>query len=114
MLLSCHTLLGKGLGKAENGISEAIKVKVKCNKGGVRRKAFLPSVLCSMCNIFSRQSLPTQFLIIYLSEDFISNHNHAHLTIQVSVQLRKILIRDKTCKEGNRVGDHCPNCLKII
>lgn len=26
---------GKGLGRAENGISEAIKVKVKCNKGGV-------------------------------------------------------------------------------
>lgn len=26
---------GKGLGRDENGISEAIKVKVKCNKGGV-------------------------------------------------------------------------------
>lgn len=26
---------GKGLGRAENGISEAIKVKVKCGKGGV-------------------------------------------------------------------------------
>lgn len=26
---------GKGLGRAENGISEAIKVKVKCDKGGV-------------------------------------------------------------------------------
>ncbi|XP_041648529.1 G patch domain-containing protein 4 [Cheilinus undulatus] len=29
---------GKGLGRAENGISEAIKVKVKCNKGGVGHK----------------------------------------------------------------------------
>lgn len=28
---------GKGLGRAENGISEAIKVKVKCDKGGVSR-----------------------------------------------------------------------------
>lgn len=26
---------GKGLGRAENGISEALKVKVKCDKGGV-------------------------------------------------------------------------------
>lgn len=26
---------GKGLGRQENGISEAIKVKVKCDKGGV-------------------------------------------------------------------------------
>lgn len=26
---------GKGLGRAQNGISEAIKVKVKCDKGGV-------------------------------------------------------------------------------
>lgn len=26
---------GKGLGRAQNGISEAIKVKVKCGKGGV-------------------------------------------------------------------------------
>uniref|UniRef100_H2MN49 G patch domain-containing protein 4 n=1 Tax=Oryzias latipes TaxID=8090 RepID=H2MN49_ORYLA len=26
---------GKGLGRAENGISEPIKVKVKCGKGGV-------------------------------------------------------------------------------
>lgn len=26
---------GKGLGRAENGISEPIKVKVKCDKGGV-------------------------------------------------------------------------------
>ncbi|KTG02246.1 hypothetical protein cypCar_00016930 [Cyprinus carpio] len=25
---------GKGLGRSENGISEAIKVKIKCNKGG--------------------------------------------------------------------------------
>ncbi|XP_022054864.2 G patch domain-containing protein 4 [Acanthochromis polyacanthus] len=29
---------GKGLGRAENGITEAIKVKVKCNKGGVGHK----------------------------------------------------------------------------
>ncbi|XP_023262944.1 G patch domain-containing protein 4-like [Seriola lalandi dorsalis] len=29
---------GKGLGRAENGISEAIKVKVKCDKGGVGHK----------------------------------------------------------------------------
>nr|XP_061789078.1 G patch domain-containing protein 4-like [Nerophis lumbriciformis] len=29
---------GKGLGRDENGISEAIKVKVKCNKGGVGHK----------------------------------------------------------------------------
>lgn len=29
---------GKGLGRAENGISEAIKVKVKCNKGGFGHK----------------------------------------------------------------------------
>uniref|UniRef100_A0A8C5E071 G patch domain-containing protein 4 n=1 Tax=Gouania willdenowi TaxID=441366 RepID=A0A8C5E071_GOUWI len=27
---------GKGLGRAENGISEPVKVKVKSNKGGVR------------------------------------------------------------------------------
>uniref|UniRef100_A0A672HYY1 G patch domain-containing protein 4 n=1 Tax=Salarias fasciatus TaxID=181472 RepID=A0A672HYY1_SALFA len=26
---------GKGLGRAQSGISEAIKVKVKCDKGGV-------------------------------------------------------------------------------
>ncbi|KAI4893261.1 hypothetical protein NFI96_003453 [Prochilodus magdalenae] len=31
-------LLGKGLGRDENGISEAIKVKVKCGKGGVGHK----------------------------------------------------------------------------
>ncbi|XP_056331894.1 G patch domain-containing protein 4 [Danio aesculapii] len=29
---------GKGLGRAENGISEAIKVKVKCDKGGMGHK----------------------------------------------------------------------------
>ncbi|XP_070768385.1 G patch domain-containing protein 4 [Enoplosus armatus] len=29
---------GKGLGRRENGISEAIKVKVKCDKGGVGHK----------------------------------------------------------------------------
>lgn len=29
---------GKGLGRAENGITEAIKVKVKCDKGGVGHK----------------------------------------------------------------------------
>ncbi|KAK2909871.1 G patch domain-containing protein 4 [Channa argus] len=29
---------GKGLGRGENGISEAIKVKVKCDKGGVGHK----------------------------------------------------------------------------
>lgn len=29
---------GKGLGRSENGISEAIKVKVKCDKGGVGHK----------------------------------------------------------------------------
>ncbi|KAF1388325.1 hypothetical protein PFLUV_G00089030 [Perca fluviatilis] len=29
---------GKGLGRSENGISEAIKVKVKCGKGGVGHK----------------------------------------------------------------------------
>ncbi|KAK7918620.1 hypothetical protein WMY93_009904 [Mugilogobius chulae] len=29
---------GKGLGRAENGISEAIKVKVKCDKGGIGHK----------------------------------------------------------------------------
>ncbi|KAK5862041.1 hypothetical protein PBY51_017473 [Eleginops maclovinus] len=29
---------GKGLGRAENGISEAIRVKVKCGKGGVGHK----------------------------------------------------------------------------
>lgn len=29
---------GKGLGRAENGISEAIRVKVKCDKGGVGHK----------------------------------------------------------------------------
>ncbi|XP_034730767.1 G patch domain-containing protein 4 [Etheostoma cragini] len=29
---------GKGLGRGENGISEAIKVKVKCGKGGVGHK----------------------------------------------------------------------------
>ncbi|KAM9309454.1 uncharacterized protein KZ484_025526 isoform 1-T4 [Pholidichthys leucotaenia] len=29
---------GKGLGRAENGISEAIKVKIKCDKGGVGHK----------------------------------------------------------------------------
>lgn len=29
---------GKGLGRDENGISEAIKVKVKCDKGGVGHK----------------------------------------------------------------------------
>lgn len=29
---------GKGLGRAENGISEALKVKVKCDKGGVGHK----------------------------------------------------------------------------
>lgn len=32
---------GKGLGRAENGISEAIKVKVKCDKGGVSPAADL-------------------------------------------------------------------------
>lgn len=31
----CFLSSGKGLGRAENGISEAIKVKVKCDKGGV-------------------------------------------------------------------------------
>lgn len=31
---------GKGLGRAENGISEAIKVKVKCDKGGVSAVCF--------------------------------------------------------------------------
>uniref|UniRef100_A0A8D3CZY8 G patch domain-containing protein 4 n=1 Tax=Scophthalmus maximus TaxID=52904 RepID=A0A8D3CZY8_SCOMX len=44
--LGFHTLVpnrssltsGKGLGRAENGISEAIKVKVKCDKGGVGHK----------------------------------------------------------------------------
>lgn len=34
VLLRCFSA-GKGLGRAENGISEAIKVKVKCDKGGV-------------------------------------------------------------------------------
>ncbi|KAM8870532.1 G patch domain-containing protein 4 [Spinachia spinachia] len=29
---------GKGLGRGENGISEAIKVKVKCDKGGIGHK----------------------------------------------------------------------------
>uniref|UniRef100_A0A3B4B3F0 G patch domain-containing protein 4 n=1 Tax=Periophthalmus magnuspinnatus TaxID=409849 RepID=A0A3B4B3F0_9GOBI len=29
---------GKGLGRDENGISEAIKVKVKCDKGGIGHK----------------------------------------------------------------------------
>ncbi|KAF4088177.1 hypothetical protein AMELA_G00080060 [Ameiurus melas] len=29
---------GKGLGRAENGISEAIRVKVKCDRGGVGHK----------------------------------------------------------------------------
>ncbi|XP_068425039.1 G patch domain-containing protein 4 [Clinocottus analis] len=29
---------GKGLGRSENGISEAIKIKVKCDKGGVGHK----------------------------------------------------------------------------
>lgn len=38
---------GKGLGRAENGISEAIKVKVKCDKGGVSDvRAFLR--ICSL------------------------------------------------------------------
>uniref|UniRef100_A0A8C6S8B0 G patch domain-containing protein 4 n=1 Tax=Neogobius melanostomus TaxID=47308 RepID=A0A8C6S8B0_9GOBI len=31
-------LTGKGLGRQENGISEAIKVKVKCDKGGIGHK----------------------------------------------------------------------------
>lgn len=30
-------LLGKGLGKQENGIAEALKVKIKCNTAGVRK-----------------------------------------------------------------------------
>lgn len=30
-------LLGKGLGKQENGIAEALKVKMKCNTAGVRK-----------------------------------------------------------------------------
>ncbi|XP_073703647.1 G patch domain-containing protein 4 [Garra rufa] len=29
---------GKGLGRSENGISEAIKVKIKCDKGGIGHK----------------------------------------------------------------------------
>nr|XP_023656950.1 G patch domain-containing protein 4 [Paramormyrops kingsleyae]XP_023656951.1 G patch domain-containing protein 4 [Paramormyrops kingsleyae]XP_023656952.1 G patch domain-containing protein 4 [Paramormyrops kingsleyae] len=29
---------GKGLGKAENGITEAVKVKIKCDKGGMGHK----------------------------------------------------------------------------
>lgn len=35
---------GKGLGRAENGISEAIKVKVKCDKGGVSICAFVNQI----------------------------------------------------------------------
>ncbi|XP_023185907.1 G patch domain-containing protein 4 [Xiphophorus maculatus] len=35
LLLSHGWDHGKGLGRAENGISEAIKVKVKCDKGGI-------------------------------------------------------------------------------
>ncbi|XP_032414855.1 G patch domain-containing protein 4 [Xiphophorus hellerii] len=35
LLLSHGWEHGKGLGPAENGISEAIKVKVKCDKGGI-------------------------------------------------------------------------------
>lgn len=35
LLLSQGWEHGKGLGRAENGISEAIKVKVKCDKGGI-------------------------------------------------------------------------------
>ncbi|XP_054878828.1 G patch domain-containing protein 4-like [Poeciliopsis prolifica] len=35
LLLSHGWERGKGLGRAENGISEAIKVKVKCDKGGI-------------------------------------------------------------------------------
>ncbi|XP_047217283.1 G patch domain-containing protein 4 [Girardinichthys multiradiatus] len=35
MLLRHGWEQGKGLGRAENGISEAIKVKVKCDKGGI-------------------------------------------------------------------------------
>ncbi|XP_043974275.1 G patch domain-containing protein 4 [Gambusia affinis] len=35
LLLSHGWEHGKGLGRAENGISEAIKVKVKCDKGGI-------------------------------------------------------------------------------
>lgn len=37
---------GKGLGRAENGISEAIKVKVKCDKGGVSAVCFHAADAC--------------------------------------------------------------------
>lgn len=46
---SCRFLIrstspsGQGLGRAQNGISEALKVKVKCGKGGVSN----PRSVCS-------------------------------------------------------------------
>ena len=43
-LTSSTLSAGKGLGRAENGISEAIKVKVKCDKGGVSNCWFLRSI----------------------------------------------------------------------
>ncbi len=45
---------GKGLGRAENGISEAIKVKVKCDKGGVsdRFMQHFNTSLVHMCHWF--------------------------------------------------------------
>lgn len=33
-------VVGKGLGRSENGISEAIKVKIKYGKGGVSERRF--------------------------------------------------------------------------
>lgn len=53
MFVTCTQVLlfwlfsGKGLGRAEDGISEAIKVKVKCDKGGVSDVCVCPP--CALC-----------------------------------------------------------------
>lgn len=67
----CISQIGKGLGRAENGISEAIKVKVKCNKGGV-------SDVGSFLHIFS----------LALSRSRVTSWNVALLSASVGSQGR--------------------------
>lgn len=56
VLMQSAPFSGKGLGRAENGISEAIKVKVKCNKGGVSDgwivDALFEQLLSHICHRF--------------------------------------------------------------
>ncbi|KAM6967652.1 G patch domain-containing protein 4 [Aplochiton taeniatus] len=104
---------GKGLGRNENGISEAIKVKVKCDKGGVGHREGEAFTFQWWDHVFNKASSSLEVesdpngvkmkkLVEDQEEGMISNKKPIKSTLAMQDKLYGSFVKSATLLSGNK------------